>query len=106
MKKSAKEQLHDYLLGTGGWCASGILQRMEFKNEDGTIASPASIDRRLRELENECLIAVKYENKHHSYYKHIPVIRRPFYIPTSERPKGKEKILFREFPQTQLRFAI
>jgi len=65
--------------------ASGELQRMEFKNKDGTNASPSVINRRCRNLEEEKLLAVRYENKNHAHYRHLQEWERENYIPTSQR---------------------
>lgn len=64
---------------------SGELQRIEFANEDGSVASPAIISRRLRELEEESLIAVRYGNKNHAEYRYLQEWERENYIPTSQR---------------------
>lgn len=64
---------------------SGEIQRMEFANEDESMASPAVISRRLRELEEESLIAVRYGNKNHAEYRYLQEWERDNYIPTSQR---------------------
>lgn len=51
------------------WYAVGSLERMEFKNSDGTLASGKSINRRCQELREEGLLEVKYEGKHHAHYR-------------------------------------
>lgn len=85
---TAKEAIKERLKGDYPSVFAGAeLQRMEFRNKDGTVASPAVISRRLRELEEEKLIAVRYENKRHAHYRYLQEQERENYIPTSERDK-------------------
>lgn len=74
MKKSAETQMLDFLKANPAWWASGQLQKMGFKNKDGTEATPRSLVRRLEE--NTCtpdnphgILEVHYGNKNHASYR-------------------------------------
>ena len=64
-KPSLKDRLVNWLRKQGDWVSSGQIQRVVM---DNTTYTPANVARRLRELENESVIEVKYE-KGHSWYK-------------------------------------
>ena len=64
-KPSLKDRLVNWLKKQDGWVSSGQIQRVVM---DNTTYTPANVARRLRELENETVIEVKYE-KGHSWYK-------------------------------------
>lgn len=49
MKKSVEQQLIDFLKANPSVYSSGQLQRMEWRNKNGTLATPRSIVRRLEE---------------------------------------------------------
>lgn len=63
-RTSLKERLLKWLRHHPGYIPSGELQRIVAQN---TTYSPANVTRRLRELENEGLIEVKYERGHAHY---------------------------------------
>jgi hypothetical protein len=65
--KNLKPQFVAYFQAMPGWHASGDLQRMEWRDHRGKLASPQNIGRRLRELVNEGKIAVEYR-RNHAYY--------------------------------------
>lgn len=70
--------------------SSGELQRMEWKNDDGTTGTPAIIQRRLRNLEEKKEIAVTYEGaKNHAHYQYLPEYKRAEYKPTALRKDSK-----------------
>lgn len=63
---SLKDRLRSYFERNSGiWIASGDIQRMVAEKTDYT---PQNVGRRLRELENEGAIEVRYE-KNHAYYR-------------------------------------
>lgn len=68
------------------WIPSGEIQRMEFKNKDGTLATPRSLVRRLQELENQKILAVQHlSKKQTSEYRWIPHDWRTRYNTLVER---------------------
>ncbi len=60
-----KTRLLKWLRNHPGWIASGDLQRIVMQS---TAYTAQNVGRRLRELENEGLIEVRYE-KNHAYYR-------------------------------------
>ena len=72
-KKSVSTQLKEFLGKNAGEYASGELQRMEWKNRDGTTATPRTIVRRLQELAQNGEIYVKEINGH-AHYSAEPII--------------------------------
>ena len=77
------------------WHASGGLQRIEWKNSDGTLATPRSIVRRLQEMQNESVLAVRYVGRKHTpEYRWIPREWRARYVPShSQGNDGKWQAL-------------
>ena len=70
--RSAEQNLLKFLRDDyPNWYAAAQLERMEFRNEDGTLASGKSINRRLQELRSEGLLEVEYRNKHHAHYRSV-----------------------------------
>lgn len=67
---TVSEKLSEYLKEQGSFISSGELQRLGFKNNDGTLATPRSIVRRLQELVEDGTLVVEYREKNHAYYKH------------------------------------
>jgi DNA-binding transcriptional ArsR family regulator len=62
-----KDRLQRYFERNAGiWFASGDIQRLVTEK---TSYTPSNASRRLRELENEGVIEVRYE-KNHAYYRH------------------------------------
>lgn len=86
MRKSAADNILDFLKENPVWFASGALQRMEWRNKDNTFATPRSIVRRLEEMVEDGLLDVEYRGKHAAHYKikqeHRKVIYR--YEPTPD----------------------
>jgi hypothetical protein len=74
--KTLKQKLLAYLAANPGTHASGDIQRMEWRDRRGKLASPANLTRRLRELVNEGKLLVEYR-KGHAHYA----------IAEAERPK-------------------
>jgi len=64
MRLTLKERLLRWLRTHPGWIPSGELQRIVAQT---TSYSPQNVGRRLRELENDRLIEVKYERGHAHY---------------------------------------
>lgn len=82
MKKSVSQQLLEYLQANPGVHASGNLQRMEWTNHTGSIATPRSIVRRLQELTEEAKIHCEI-TKNHAHYSATPIEKpkpRPIYV--------------------------
>ena len=67
---TVQDQLVEYLRQEPGWTASGAIQRHEWKNEDGTMATPRSIVRRLQEKVEDGTLEVMYGNKNAAFYRH------------------------------------
>ena len=68
------------------WHSGAALCRMEFKNDDKTTAAPKSISRRLQEMQEESVIAVRYAGvKRTSEYRWIPYHLRVRYIPSNSQ---------------------
>lgn len=63
-----KPQLVSYLRQNPEWQSSGNLQRLEWRNNKGKLATPSNISRRLRELENEGIVEVIHP-KNHAHYR-------------------------------------
>lgn len=73
MKTSLRQRILSYYQrNTGVWIASGEIQRLVTNN---TKFSPSNATRRLRELQNDGLLEVKYE-KGHALYRYIPHSKR------------------------------
>lgn len=68
MKKSVEAQLYDFFRSNpNDIFASGDLQRREWKNGNGSLATPRSIVRRLQELAEEGKIHQVGDMKHAKY---------------------------------------
>ena len=63
-----KEQLAKFLRDGHGFVASGDLQRMEWRDSHGAIATPSNISRRLRELAVDGVLEVQIR-KGHAHYR-------------------------------------
>lgn len=70
MKKSAEQNLIDFLKENSDWFSSGALQRMPFKNKNGSLATPRTLVRRLQENTqgDNAVLEVKYEGRI-TYYR-------------------------------------
>lgn len=88
MKKSVQDQLLDYLQANPGVHASGTIQRLEWKNKDGTLAVPRTIVRRLQELAEEGKIHAEIRGNH-THYSATPIEKTPIpslvYDPINDR---------------------
>jgi hypothetical protein len=84
---SAQEQIKEYLKHHyPDVFSSGSLQKMEWKNADSTTATPAIVQRRLRNLEELSIIAVRYTGKKNTAeYRYLQTHERANYIPTADR---------------------
>jgi len=69
-KNSAEQNLIDFLKENPDWHNSGQLQRMPFKNKNGSLATPRTLVRRLQENAegDQAILEVKYEGQT-TYYK-------------------------------------
>lgn len=66
--KTVPEQLSDFLRGVSpSQYSSGELQRMSWKNKNGTSAVPRSIVRRLEELVEDGTLKVEIKDRHAWY---------------------------------------
>lgn len=65
MKQSLRSRLVAYLFKQHGWVSSGDLQRLVMQY---TTYTPQNVGRRLRELQEDGQLEVKYINNH-AYYK-------------------------------------
>jgi hypothetical protein len=63
-----REQLAKYLQEGHGFVSSGDLQRMEWRDGHGALATPSNISRRLRELEVDGVLEVQIR-KGHAHYR-------------------------------------
>lgn len=93
MAKSAESNLIDFLKSNPSKFASASLQRMEFRNKNGSLASPKAISRRLQEnAEGEhAVLEVTYDDHNNSYYQvkqeHVKKKQVVTYL-----PNGKVKL--------------
>jgi len=82
----------------GEWIPKGNITAVTFYHERGKSRGarylPETVGRTLRNLEEDRIIAVKPDGIS-VQYKYLPIDRRPYYITSSERPKGQETKLFR-----------
>lgn len=67
---TVQDQLVNFLRSETGWVASGVIQRREWKNDDGTVATPRSIVRRLQEKVEDGTLEVMYGKKNAAFYRH------------------------------------
>ncbi|TXH55597.1 MAG: hypothetical protein E6Q97_08490 [Desulfurellales bacterium] len=83
---SLHEQLRSYFRKHSDvWHAKAALTRMEWRNQkDRTTYSTENVARRLRELEEEKFICIRYTNGN-GEYRLIPEGWRERYIPASKR---------------------
>lgn len=81
------EQLRRYFLSRpDAWHAKAALTRMEWRNfKDRTNYSPENVGRRLRELEEESYICIRYTGGN-GEYRLIPNNWKHRYIPANKRP--------------------
>ena len=88
MKKSVQDQLLDYLQANPGVHASGTIQRLEWRNKDGTVAVPRTIVRRLQELAEDGKIHSEIRGGH-THYSATPIEKKPtpslVYDPINDR---------------------
>lgn len=66
--RSAEQNIISFLKSNPGAFAAAQLQRLPFKNRNGTIASPKAISRRLQELAERKILEVSYVNGN-AYYQ-------------------------------------
>lgn len=63
------EQVTQYLKEQMTFVSSGSIQRKEWKNENGTLATPRSVVRRLQELVEDGTLVVEQRGRH-SWYRY------------------------------------
>ena len=92
--KSAEENLIDFLKANYGWYASPELQRMSFKNRNGSLATPRTLVRRLQENAEgpQAILEVKYEGRT-TYYR-IKTAHRKLRQVVEELPSGDVRISY------------
>lgn len=71
MKLTLKQKLVEWLRANPGLHASGSLQRLEWRDSRGKLASPSNLSRRLRELAEDGKITVEYI-RGHAHYSYTP----------------------------------
>lgn len=92
-----KNQLVDFFYKKADWIVKGQITAITWRDKYKNVTFlPETVGRKLRELEKESQIAVKKCGKS-VQYKYLSKVGgyRERYIPYSQRPKGKEDILFR-----------
>ena len=91
MNKSAEQNLIDFLKQNYDWFSSGALQRMFFKNKNGSLATPRTLVRRLQEnAEGEnATLEVKYEGNT-TYYR-VKQSHRKIKYQYIDLPDGSKK---------------
>lgn len=87
MKKSAEQEIIDFLKANPSKWAAAELQRMAFHNKNGTLANPKAISRRLQEnAEEGGMLEVSYDENGNAMYnikegfekkKFVAYIRHP-----------------------------
>lgn len=102
--RGLKGDLIAFLAEKKDWIHKGEIQALTWTNKrNGTRYIPDNVGTCLRWLERNCWIAVRDDKNSKSVcYKYIPNLEDlpKRYIPTSDRPKGKEDVLF-EKPKAQ-----
>ena len=66
--RSAEQNILEFLKNNPSVFAAAELQRMSFRNRNGTLASPKAISRRLQELAEQGILDVTYDHKNHAHY--------------------------------------
>lgn len=86
MRDGLPTLLTHYLRQSGEWKAKNSLTQMVWKYEDGSgrVYGADLVSRKLRNIEEDGVIAVKHV-RGHSHYKYVPDYLRALYIPVSER---------------------
>lgn len=70
MKKSAEQNIIAFLKENPSRFAAAELQRMSFRNRNGTLASPKAISRRLQEnAEAGGMLEVSYDEHNNAHYQ-------------------------------------
>ena len=89
--KSAEQNLIDFLKENYDWYSSGSLQRMPFKNRNGSLATPRTLVRRLQEnaTGENAVLEVKYEGR--STYYRIKETHRKVKYSYLDLPDGTKK---------------
>ena len=64
---SISDQLAKFMRNGHGWVASGDLQRMEWRDKKGNLATPSNISTRLRELAADGVLEVQIRRNHAHY---------------------------------------
>lgn len=84
--KGLPSLLRSYLRQDGGWIAKNELTARVWKYEDGSGRTYGAdlVSRKLRNLEEASIIAVKHVNGA-SVYKYLPTYLTALYIPISQR---------------------
>lgn len=94
--KSVSQQLADYLKSVApAQIASGELQRLTWRNRNGTLAVPRSVVRRLEELVEDGTLTVEIKDRHahYCYGNPPPKPKAVFYV---RHPVTGEKITTEE----------
>jgi len=91
-----KPQFLKFLAANPGWHASAAIQRMEWRDHRGKLASAQNVGRRLRELVNDSKLLVEYR-KGHAYYS-IAEAARPKHQVVEYLPDGSVRVTYRGSP--------
>jgi hypothetical protein len=94
--KTLVEQLEQFLVANHTWWSKGDLTRKRWVNLKTNAAYIAeTVGRTLRTMQEDHVIACKYEGKN-TLYKWLPLERRGDYRTVEERAReGREEILFK-----------
>lgn len=87
-----KASLVKFLASNPGWHASATIQRMEWRDHRGKLASAQNVGRRLRELVNEGKVVVEYR-KNHAFYS-IAEAGRPRRQVVEHLPDGSVRVRY------------
>lgn len=100
--KSVEQSLIDFLKSNPNRFASAELQRMPFKNRNGTLASPKAISRRLQEnAEEGGMLEVSYDDHNNAFYQIKEAHKKPPILIIDESaspikmPDGRYRPVFR-----------
>ena len=91
--ENLKPQFIKYLAANPGWHASAAIQRIEWRDHRGKLASASNVARRLRELADDGRLLVEYR-KNHAYYS-IAEAARPTRQIVEHLPDGSVRVSYR-----------
>src|SRR5438477_9232929 len=92
MSQYLKPQFLKFLAANPGFHASAAIQRMEWRDHRGKLASASNVSRRLREMANDGKLLVEYRTNH-AYYS-IAEAARPKRQVVVHLPDGSVRIFY------------